>query len=266
MDTLALKKLKVEVENICQKAGKIITTGAKQRTFEIDTKTFNNLVTEIDKNTELFLVEHLGKLLPDSGFIAEEGTGEKSNTGLNWIIDPLDGTTNFIHQIPAYCISVALANAEDEIVLGVIYDPTHNEMFSAHIGGGAFLNGAKINTSNTPQLIDCLLATGFPYDDFKQEDTYFTILKKLTHHSRGLRRLGSAAIDLAYVACGRFDAFYEYGLNPWDVAAGIIIVKEAGGNCTDFKGGSNMLYGEQILATNPNIYDEIFEHIAPHFK
>ena len=203
--------------------------------------------------------------MPEAGFIVEEKSIAEQQADYQWIIDPIDGTTNFVHGVPLFCISIALA-FKNEVILGVIYNPMTEELFSAYKDGGAFLNGHPIQVSKAEKLEDSLIATGFPYDDFDREKQYLEILQKLMHQSRGIRRLGSAAIDLAYVADGRFDAFYEYGLNPWDVAAGICIVKEAGGNVCDFKGGDNMLFGEEIIATNGKIDHELIDLIKDSFR
>lgn len=252
---LDLQHLLGEVEKLSVSVGRFIVE-QRRGAFKIDEKSFNNLVTEVDKAAEERFVKGLSTILPGSGFIAEEGTGVRSADGYNWIIDPIDGTTNFVHNVPLYCTSVGLMHG-DEIILGVINEPNGKECFSAAKGFGAFLNGHKVTISNTSTLISSLIATGFPYDDFARETGYFEVLKDFTHKTRGIRRLGSAALDLAYVACGRFDSFYEYGLNPWDVAAGIILVEEAGGKCSDFRSGRNMLFGEEIIASNKHIHDEM---------
>jgi len=257
MNTTQLKTLLRSVEDTSLSIGAFIKA-ERQKNLEISEKSFNNLVTHVDKASEEKFVAALALLLPEAGFIAEEGTSSKESDEYNWIIDPIDGTTNFIHNIPAYCTSIGLAY-KGVVILGVIYDPSHDELFSAAKGCGAFLNRKPLTVSKTTELERCLLATGFPYDDFERETGYFAVLKAFTHKTRGLRRLGSAALDLAYVAAGRFDAFYEYGLNPWDVAAGIIIVQEANGSCSDFKGGSNMLFGEEIIATNKLIHQDVLD-------
>jgi myo-inositol-1(or 4)-monophosphatase len=222
---------------------------------DVEVKGFNNFVSYVDKEAEKRFVTALERWLPEAGFIAEEGTSDKNGERYHWIIDPLDGTTNFVHGIPMYCTSVALLD-KDELVLGVIYEPSADECFHAIAGQGAYLNGKAIHVSERDTLLQSLLATGFPYDDFERENEYFDILKTFTKRSRGIRRLGSAALDLAYVACGRFEGFYEYGLNPWDVAAGALIVKEAGGSVTDFKGHKDFIFGEEIIADNSRITDE----------
>lgn len=253
--SLDLQYLLGEVEKLSISVGHFIVERRKG-VFRIDEKSFNNLVTEVDKAAEEKFVEGLAKLLPNSGFIAEEGTGNRLESGYNWIIDPIDGTTNFVHNVPLYCTSVGLFDGTD-IVLGVINEPNGKECFSAAKGCGAFLNGHKMEVSRTPKLVNALIATGFPYDDFARENGYFKVLRDFTHKTRGIRRLGSAALDMAYVACGRFDSFYEYGLNPWDVAAGIILVEEAGGVCSDFRDGRNMLFGEEIISSNQLIHAEM---------
>ena len=231
---------------------------------EIEVKSKNSLVTEVDKRLEKYFVSELGKLLPESGFIAEEGTSDKKGPDYNWIIDPLDGTTNFIHGIPAFCCSVALMQGR-EIILGGILEFNSSEYFEASKNNGAYLNGNRINVSPTKSIEDSLLATGFPYYDFEFIEEYMALFRSLLRESRGLRRLGSAALDLAYVACGRFDGFFEYSLQSWDVAAGIIIVQEAGGKVSDFKGGQNQLFGKQMLASNSLLYNDLLERTKASF-
>lgn len=262
---LDLKELLSEVEAVCIRAGKKMTD-ARADGFSVSTKTLNNLVTEVDKDVEVFLVKELSTIMPGAGFIAEEGTGEKKEGFFNWIIDPIDGTTNFIHNIPAYCISVALYHPEYQLLLGVVYDPLRKESFAAYKNGGCFINGIKTKQDSNLEMNDALLATGFPYDDFEREEGYFNALKSLTHTTRGLRRLGSAALDLAYVAAGRFGAFFEYGLNPWDVAAGILLVQESGGTCTDFSGKKNMLFNEEIVASHKDIHGKLLSTVQANFQ
>lgn len=228
---------------------------------EVETKSLNNLVSYVDKESERRFVEGLSALLPDSGFIAEEGTGKPVDGGLNWIIDPLDGTTNYLHHLPCWCTSVAL-HGPDGLLLGVIYDPNRDECFSAIKGGGAFCNGEAIEVSKAERLSHSLLATGFPYDDFSRQEGYMKLFAELMRNSRGLRRLGSAALDLAYVARGTFEVFYEYGLNPWDVAAGILIVEEAGGKVTGFGEGVDPIFGEELIASNTKVHREMQEMAA----
>lgn len=250
---------------LCREVAVFIRTESARFTeARVESKSLNNLVSYVDKGAEQRLVDGLSLLLPGAGFIAEEGTGTRG-PGENWIIDPLDGTTNFVHGVPCYCISVGLMR-EDEVVLGVVLEVTRDECFTAWKGGGAFLNNAPISVSRRSTLQESLLATGFPYDDFGREAQYMELLRALMHNSRGIRRLGSAAADLAYVACGRFEAFYEYGLNPWDVAAGALLVKEAGGVVTDFRNGREWLFGEEIVASNGNIHAELLGPIRNFFQ
>lgn len=224
-----------------------------------------DFVTEIDKESEVRLVKALGEIVPEAGFIAEEGTSTKKGDRYNWIIDPIDGTTNFIHGVFPFCISIALMD-DKELVLGVIYDPLHNECFYATKGGGAYLNGAPISVSGKKKIQHSLIATGFPYTDFSLIEEYMESLRDFMTLSHGVRRLGSAAIDLAYVACGRYDAFYEYHLQPWDVAAGSLLIQEAGGSICDFKGGANYLFGENYVGTNGHIHEEFMEVVKKHFR
>lgn len=231
---------------------------------DVETKSKNSLVTYVDKTAEKMLVEKLSELIPEAGFIAEEGTSKKVGDTYNWIIDPLDGTTNFIHGVPCYCISIGLTQNE-ELVLGVIYEINLDELFYAWVGSRAYLNGKEISVTKTEKLENSLIATGFPYYDYDKQKEYMDLFQDLMKNTRGLRRLGSAAVDLAYVACGRFDAFYEYSLNPWDVAAGAFIVQQAGGIVTDFSGGDNFLHGKEIIACNNKIATSFQEKVAKYF-
>jgi myo-inositol-1(or 4)-monophosphatase len=229
---------------------------------QIETKTPNNLVSFVDKESERRLVDAFKEIFPQAGFIAEEGTGERA-TEWNWVIDPLDGTTNYLHGVPIWCISVALCHHQDPVV-AVIYDPNRDELFSAVKGHGAFLNGERMMVSGQVNLRDSLLVTGFPYDDFGREEAYIGLFRHLMKETRGIRRLGSAALDLAWVACGRFEAFYEYGLNPWDVAAGCLLIQEAGGAVTGFYDG-HPIFEEDILASNGEMHQALRERIQRFF-
>ena len=216
---------------------------------KIESKGLHDLVSYVDKESERRIVAALQVLLPESGFIAEEGTTTKRGERFNWVIDPLDGTTNFIQGVPVYAVSIGLLDG-DELVLGVVYEVGRDECFYAWKNGGAYLNGEPIHVSNRNNIHDTLLATGFPYNDFSRMGDYMKFLEWTMKNARGVRRLGSAATDLVYVACGRFDAFWEYDLKPWDVAASAVIVKEAGGIVTDYSGGDNFLFGREIVASN----------------
>jgi len=229
----------------------------------IENKGLHDLVSYVDKESEQRIIAALQVLLPDSGFIAEEGTSDKHGERFNWVIDPLDGTTNYIQGVPIYAVSIGLLDG-DELVLGVVYEVGHDECFYAWKNGGAYLNGQPIHVSTRGDIQDALLATGFPYNDFSKMESYMEFLEWTMKNARGVRRLGSAATDLAYVACGRFDSFWEYDLKPWDVAAGTVIVKEAGGTVTDYKGGTDYLFGREIVATNGLLDKLILEKLTPN--
>ena len=259
------EKLCMEVCRTSKEVGHYIKEEAQKiRSTDIEVKGIHNYVTYVDKTAEERIVEALKPLIPEAGFIVEENTIDKKSNVYNWVIDPLDGTTNFIHGVPCYCVSIALMK-EQELVLGVIYEINQDECFYAWKGSDAFLNGKIIKVTNVAQLKESLLATGFPYYDYQHLDGYIDFFKFLMTESRGVRRLGSAAADLAYVACGRFDGFYEYSLSPWDVAAGAFIVQQAGGIICDFKGGNNYIFGKEIIAANPNVIDSILDNLNHFF-
>jgi myo-inositol-1(or 4)-monophosphatase len=231
----------------------------------IEFKGLNDLVSYVDKQAEKQLVRNLSKILPEAGFTTEEDTINTKGEVYDWIIDPLDGTTNFIHGIPTYAISIALYE-HGKPVVGVVYEINRSEMFSAFKGGGAFLNNKPIHVSKRTTLSECLLATGFPYYQFDKQPQYMQLFSTLMQKCHGLRRIGSAAVDLAYVACGRFDAFFEYNLNSWDVAAGAFIVQEAGGAVMNFKGGEEFLVTREIFAGNGLVHQEILGLMEEHFN
>jgi myo-inositol-1(or 4)-monophosphatase len=252
-----MEKILHKVIKLVREAGKFIKEqNACVTTTDVEVKGAHDYVTYVDKNTEKILVDKLSRILPEAGFITEEGTSVRRGEKYNWIIDPLDGTTNFIHKIPFYCVSVGLEDVGAGLILGVIYHIDADEMFYSCKGIPAYLNGVQIIVSNTPNLDRSLLATGFPYHDYERLPEYMKFLEHTMLHSSGVRRFGSAALDLAYVACGRCDVFYEYGLNAWDVAAGAFLVQQAGGKVSDFKGEANFLHGREIIATNANVYQE----------
>jgi myo-inositol-1(or 4)-monophosphatase len=263
--TIDLEKLVTEVNLLCQEVGQFI--GAECRSFDrgrIESKTgFNNLVSYVDKQAERALVDRLQTLFPGAGVIAEEGTGARA-AEFNWIIDPLDGTTNFMHGMPVFAISVALARKE-EVLLGVVHEVNRSETFHTIKGGPAYCNGQPVRVSSVRRLDESLLATGFPYYHSDKQDAYLEIIKEFLLKTHGIRRLGSAATDLAYVAAGRFEGFFEYNLNPWDVAAGAFLVQQAGGLVTDFSGGKNYLHGGQIIAGN-SVHAEMLEVIRLRWK
>jgi myo-inositol-1(or 4)-monophosphatase len=262
--SLDLKILCHQVCNLSKEVGAFIKQEVKKvDNQDIETKSLNSLVSYVDKTAEEKIVKRLSELLPESGFIAEEGTSDKEGALYNWIVDPLDGTTNFLHALPIYSVSIALKR-NDKIILGVVYEVNQDECFYAWKGSKSYLNETEIQVSKTMNLSDSLLATGFPYYDFERLNPYFEFLKYLAKNSRGIRRMGSAAVDLVYVACGRFDAFFEYSLNPWDVAAGAFIVQQAGGKVTDFKGGEDWLFGSEIVACSKKISVEFNSAIQKH--
>ncbi|WP_026898121.1 inositol monophosphatase family protein [Daejeonella oryzae] len=230
----------------------------------IEYKGLNDLVSYVDKTAEHKLVEGLSVILPEAGFTTEEKTSSKVGDVYDWIIDPLDGTTNFIHGIPAFSISIALQK-NGELIMGVVFEMNRDECFSAYKNGGAWLNGKPISVSKALKLENTLLATGFPYYDFEKQEPYLNVFRDLMQKCHGLRRIGSAAVDLAYVASGRFDGYFEYNLNSWDVAAGIVLVREAGGEVSDFSGKNNSIEKREIIATNGKITAEMLQIINRYF-
>lgn len=234
-----------------------------QNTVEV--KSFNQLVSYVDKSAEEQLVKGLQEILPEAGFITEEQTITTAQKEYMWVIDPLDGTTNFIHQLPIYSVSIGLLKNNVPII-GVVYEPNRDELFYAWQGGGAFLNGKKIHVKQNKELGKALLATGFPYYDFDLMPKYLNTLQHFLKISQGMRRMGSAAVDLAYVACGRFDGFFEYGLSPWDVAGGIVLVQEAGGKTSTFTGDNDAIFGKEVVAASTAIYPEFIAVIQSGFN
>ena len=217
-----------------------------------------NLVTEVDKISEEMITSKIKALFPDHDILAEEFTDINSGSDFRWIIDPLDGTTNYIHGFPFFCVSLALERLNTMIV-GIVYDPILDEMFVAEKGKGAFLNEIEIHVSNTNSIIKSLLATGFPYDIQKDNDNNLNYFNEMILKAQAIRRAGSASLDLAYVAAGRFDGFWELKLNPWDIAAGWLLVEEAGGLVTDIGGRDYYLESSSILASNGRIHKEMID-------
>jgi len=217
-----------------------------------------NLVTEVDKISEEMITSKIKALFPDHDILAEEFTDINSGSDFRWIIDPLDGTTNYIHGFPFFCVSLALERL-NTMVVGIVYDPILDEMFVAEKGKGAFLNEIEIHVSNTNSIIKSLLATGFPYDIQKDNDNNLNYFNEMILKAQAIRRAGSASLDLAYVAAGRFDGFWELKLNPWDIAAGWLLVEEAGGLVTDIGGRDYYLESSSILASNGRIHKEMID-------
>ncbi len=251
---------------VVKKAGGFIKSQlGKVKSGDIEEKALNSLVSFVDKEAEKMLVEGLSAIMPEAVFLTEEDTVENQEGEWQWIIDPLDGTTNFLHQLPVFSVSVALRHQE-ELVVGIVYEINLDECFYAWKNGGAYLNDRPVRVSESGTLEQCLLATGFPYYDYSQMQKYLQAFTYFMEHTRGIRRMGSAAVDLAYVACGRFDGFFEYSLNPWDVAAGILLVREAGGQLCDFCGSDNYLFGKEMVATNTNVHTAIRDQIVKAFQ
>lgn len=258
-----LEHVTFKVAELATKVGAFIRQ--ERQTFSYDKvehKGPSDLVSYVDKESERQIIAGLEKILPEAGFITEEETTSQGQKEFTWIIDPLDGTTNFVHGIPNYCVSIGLMH-EGEMVSGVVYEVANNESFYAWKDGGAFLNKTQIHVRKAPEITNCVLATGFPYYNFERLEEYLQILNQLMKDTQGLRRMGSAAADMAYVACGRYGGFFEYNLNSYDIAAGVVLVKEAGGIVTDFKGGNDYLFGRELVAgggVHPSLLSVIQEY------
>jgi len=255
-----------KIIDIAKQAGSFIRE--QRKIFDpakIEYKGLNDLVSYVDKTAEEIIVTGLKEVLPEAGFITEEKTINRIGERFNWIIDPLDGTTNFIHGMPIFSVSIALKEY-DELVAGVVYEVNMDECFYAWKDSAAYMNGHEIKVSNNPTLGTSLLATGFPYYDFTKQAAYIDLFAELMRNTHGIRRLGSAAVDLAYTACGRLEGYYEYNLNAWDVAAGILIVRQAGGTVVNFTGGDECINSRELVATNGKITGELLEMIQKHFN
>lgn len=249
---------------IAREAG-LLVAQLSQRPHEISYKRPSDIVTEVDRRSEVLIVERLRSRFPKHGIVSEEGGGQKTDSEYCWYVDPLDGTTNFAHGFPVYCVTLGLA-FRDEVVAGVVYDPTRDELFTAERGAGAYLNQQRIHVSKNAQLSECLVATGFP-PFMRDHELNIQLYYRFTRLTHGVRRAGSAALDLCSVAAGRFDGFWELKLNPWDKAAGSLLVTEAGGRVTDMTGGPFELLGHEIFASNGLVHDQmraVFDDVAPH--
>lgn len=255
-----------DVLKVTDDAAAFVRSQAGKVTAEkIEIKSRNSLVSYVDKEAEKILVTGLGRIIPAAGFITEEGTIDQKTSEYTWIIDPLDGTTNFLQQIPIYSISIGLLH-EEQLILGIVCDVERRETFYAWKGGGAWCNGHQIHVSDRLEVSDAVVATGFPYASRDVLPQLTSVFDYFLKNARGIRRLGSAAIDLAYVACGRFDAYYETSLNPWDIAGGIILVEEAGGVVTDFSGHGDMLQNGQVIAAPPALHMKVEKNIKSYFQ
>ncbi len=244
--------------NIAKEAGAIVREGFG-KSVKIEYKTGdNNLVTEIDKASEKVITDFIKKKYPSHSIIAEEGSGERKNSEYLWVIDPLDGTTNFAHGLPIFSVSIGLQK-NGETIAGVVYNVMRGIIFSAERGGGAEAESEKISVSKNDNLAHSMLVTGFPYNKKENPDKLFERFITLTKTARGVRRLGSAAIDFCYLASGVFDGFWEVHLHPWDICAGKLIVEEAGGLVTDFHGSKINIYSKNILSTNGKIHEQVIK-------
>jgi len=243
-------------------AGDVIREGAGQRaTLAIERKTVNDFVSIVDKRAERVIIDTLSARYPAHAFKAEE-SGEAGTSACTWLIDPLDGTTNFLHGFPHYCVSIAL-RIRETVAVGVVFDPTSGRLFTAMRGRGAFLDGERIHVTGRPGLTEAMLGTGLPFKDWQYLDAYIGSLREIMQRCAGIRRPGAAALDLAYVAAGFYDGFWEVGLNPWDVAAGSLLVQEAGGLIGDLSGEGDFLHGGQVIAANPKAFAQMVTLLSP---
>ncbi len=249
------------MQDLTREAGALLMSFFGKVTIEY--KGDADLVTQADRSSEKLIVERIRKQWPDHDLVGEEGSRREAGSDFRWYVDPLDGTTNFAHGFPVFCVSLALEYRGTRIA-GVVYDPTRDEMFAAEKGGGARLNGAQIHVSQTARLAESLVATGFPsHKRHKNPNIHF--YHQITLRSHGVRRAGSAALDLCYVACGRFDAFWEFNLNSWDTAAGVLLVEEAGGKVTNFSDAPFSIDSREVLASNGLVHQEMLKEFQEIF-
>ncbi|MDP5239591.1 inositol monophosphatase family protein [Uliginosibacterium sp. 31-16] len=254
--------------NIAVKAARRAGTVINRASMDLDkievrSKSPNDFVTEVDRAAEQAIIEVISDAYPEHAILAEESGDTGGESEFQWIIDPLDGTTNFIHGFPQYAISIALAE-RGIVQQAVVYDPTRNELFTASRGRGAFLNDRRVRVSKRVKLQECLLGTGFPFKQMDNMDAYLAMFKELSGKTAGLRRPGSAALDLAYTACGRTDGFFEIGLAPWDMAAGVLLVTEAGGLASDFAGEGDYLKTGNLVAGTPKVFTQLLQVVQSH--
>ncbi len=231
--------------------------------IKFEKKGHNDFVTAVDKQAEQIIIQTIKKAYPEHNILAEESGLQQNNSPVTWIIDPIDGTTNFIHGNPQYCVSIGIKH-DDKVTHSVIFDPNRNDLYSAEIGKGAYLNDKRIRVSTTANLSEALIATGFPTYNLDTLDQYLGMFKEIIQASSGIRRAGSAALDLAYVAAGMVDGFWEFGLKPWDIAAGVLLIKEAGGMITDFEGKQGMFETGNIVTGNHKILSQLMQIISKH--
>lgn len=265
MELVQLNAIFPKVIAVAKKAGAFIRKERENFSSDkVEVKGLNDLVSYVDKTSEEIIVKELQNILPQAGFIVEENTVSVKKE-YNWIVDPLDGTTNFVHGITCYAVSIAL-EFKGEIILGIVYEVSRDECFYAVRNGGAFLNEKPIKVSVSKTLNDCLIATGFPIYNFERIQPYLKTLEYFMRNTHGIRRIGAAAADLCYLACGRVDAFFEYNLNAWDVAAGALIVKESGGKVKDFNLGNDWLFGKELIASNALVFEAFSKEIGQNFN
>jgi myo-inositol-1(or 4)-monophosphatase len=242
-----------------RRAGSIINRSALGgEALEVRSKRANDYVTQVDRAAEEAVMDVVRKAYPDHGFLAEESGASAAAAEYRWIIDPLDGTTNFIHGFPQYCVSIAVEH-RGALAHAVIYDPVRNELFTASKGRGAFLNDRRIRVSKCTRLQEALVGTGFPFKELGRVELYLRQLKRLMSEASGVRRAGAAALDLAYVACGRLDAFWELGLSPWDMAAGALLIQEAGGLVADLEGDAGFMESGDVCASTPKLFPSLLQ-------
>lgn len=247
-----------------RRAASIITRASTQLDLlTVNTKSPNDFVTEVDRLAEKAIIEVLSEAFPGHGILAEESGESGPESEFNWIIDPLDGTTNFIHGFPQYAVSIAQTK-NGVLEHAVVYDPNNNELFTASRGSGAFLNDRRMRVSRRTRLGDSLIGTGFPYRKFDHIDAYLAMFKELTQKTAGIRRPGAAALDLAYVACGRLDGFWEIGLAPWDMAAGALLIQEAGGLVSDLSGENGYMTSGNMVAGAPKVFAQLLPIIQSY--
>lgn len=232
--------------------------------LQIQAKNRNDFVTEVDKAAEEAIIQELRSKFPDHAFLAEE-SGASGRSPFEWVIDPLDGTTNYLHGFPQFSVSIGLRH-RGRLECGVVYDPLREEMFTAERGGGAQLNDRRIRVANRPTLEGALIGTGFPFRDQRHLDTYLAMFRTILQNTAGIRRPGSASLDLAYVACGRTDGFWELGLSEWDMAAGALLVMEAGGTVSDLSGGDRYLRTGNIIGGNLKLHRALLQALQPHLS
>jgi myo-inositol-1(or 4)-monophosphatase len=247
-------------------AGELIRNNVGKITKnDIDVKQASDFVTHIDRESEQIIINTIRSRFPHHHFLTEESLKEEGSGEFRWLIDPLDGTTNFIHGYPVFSVSIALELNRD-IILGLIYDPLRDDIFTSEKGCGAFLNGKPVKVSNVTDLANSLISTGFPFRKRNLIDEYLKLFKNIFYRVSDIRRAGSAALDLAYVACGRCEGFFEIALSPWDIAAGSLLIKEAGGLVTDFGGGSEYLSTGNIITAIPAIHEEMLQEVKNVFQ